>query len=154
MSDSTSKAALDDLDLDNLPDACTPPQGSRKRTLEEQTTSELRLERYDDDFCGDSFWLHVDLNSRDTNGRFKPTFSGGGKISGDSYMTKVLEDAGCKLRLPGYCMCFMKLKETQGFWGTHRARVIGKEHALTIANICRPHLQAREQMRRLSCALC
>ena len=132
-------------DLDNLPDAVTPPQASRKRTINEEITSALRLYQYDDDFCGKSLWLHVELAPRDANGMFKPEFGPAGKVAGDSKMTKALEAAGLKLRLPGFCMCFMKIKETQGLWGTHRARVLGDEHALTIANFCRPHLQVRAQ---------
>ena len=148
----TSKLTASD-DLDNLPDAVTPPQASRKRTREEETKSALRLYEYNDDFCGQSLWLHIELAPRDANGMFKPEFGAAGKVAGDSKMTKALEAAGYKLRLPGFCMCFMKIKDVQGLWGTHRARVLGDVHALTIANFCRPHLQVRAQQIG-TCGLC
>ena len=88
-------------DLDNLPDAVTPPQASRKRTREEEVKSALRLYEYNDDFCGQSLWLHIELAPRDANGMFKPEFGAAGKVAGDSKMTKALEAAGLKLRLPG-----------------------------------------------------
>ena len=66
-------------DLDNLPDAVTPPQASRKRTLNEEIKSALRLYQYDDDFCGKSLWLHVELAPRDANGMFKPEFAEGSR---------------------------------------------------------------------------
>ena len=89
---SSSKAAIDDLD--NLPDAVTPPAGSRKkaRTITWKD-SQLCLYRYNDEFCGDSIWLHCDLNDIDKSGCFKPEFSALGKVVGNSKINKEMMEA-------------------------------------------------------------
>ena len=141
---SSSKAAIDDLD--NLPNAVTPPAGSRKkaRTITWKD-SQLCLYRYNDEFCGDSIWLHCDLNDIDKSGCFKPEFSALGKVVGNSKINKEMMDAGLLLRLPGYCLGWVKVAEGSDMWGSHRIRVLGKKMAATMADFTRPFLEVHSE---------
>jgi hypothetical protein len=144
---SSSKAAIDDID--NLPDAATPPAGSRKkaRTIIWQD-SQLCLYRYHDEFCGDSIWLHCDLHDIDRNGCFKPEFSALGKVVGNSDLNNVMLASGLLLRLPGFCLGWLKIPEGSAMWGSHRIRVLGQTMAKMMADFTRPHLEVQNQTQR------
>ena len=139
----SSSKAFDIDDLDNLPDAVSPPQGSRVKRKSTQTESQKRLYQYDDDFAGNSLWLHLDFDSLDSNTVLKPTFKDS-KVVAESRVVQAMDKEGLRLSGMGYAPGLLKItNKVSEQWGTHRVRVIGPSHAETLCNFYQTFTQVR-----------